>query len=182
MKNNKKILLVVDYQNDFVIGSLGFENAVSLDEKIAKRVREAKENDYDVIFTFDTHDEDYLTTQEGNRLPVPHCVDGSDGHDIYGLTKLESLGCMRIKKVTFGSISLSDFLRNLSNIKEIEICGVVTNMCVISNAVICKTVLPEAKIIVNAELCASFNDSLHEQALNVMESMQMDVINRKGNM
>ncbi len=176
----KKILLVVDYQEDFVTGSLGFPKAVGLDAKIAKRIRQAQKRAEMVIFTMDTHYEaNYLETQEGIALPVPHCIKGEKGWNLYGETGKAVSNPGYIGKSTFGALGLLDVLKSYEE-KDvtIEIVGVVTNMCVISNAIICKTILPEALIIINAELCASFDDELHEKALDVMESMQMKVIGR----
>lgn len=175
----KKILLVVDYQKDFVEGALGFPKAAELDSKIAKRVKEAQENGELVIFTMDTHYPNYLETQEGKNLPIEHCIYGEDGWHLYGETGKVASNPLYVMKPTFGAIALHPILSPMENEEvEIEICGVVTNMCVISNAVMCKAILPEAKITINSELCASFVDELHEQALNVMESMQMNIIGR----
>lgn len=177
-----KILLVVDYQKDFVIGTLGFEKAVLLDKKIAQRIKEAKEAGYIIIFTMDTHYANYLKTQEGKKLPVVHCIYGEDGWQLFGETGNVIETPQYVIKNTFGAIGLIPILSAYEGDDfevEIELCGVVTNMCVISNAVMSKTILPEANIIINAPLCASFNDELHEQALNVMESLQMTVIGRE---
>lgn len=184
----KKLLVVVDYQKDFVSGSLGFDKAKELDKGIAQRIRETNENGGFIIATMDTHDSDYINTQEGKRLPIKHCIHNTEGWRIYGETREALEGVMRpdmnaryVAKKTFGSTRLQKLLQfEFGEIGEIELCGVVTNMCVISNAVLCKAILPEARIVINAGLCASFNDDLHEQALNVMESMQMDIINRQG--
>jgi len=175
----KKIFILVDYQKDFVDGVLGFLKAMELDKKIAKRVHQAYENNEAVICTMDTHYANYLDTQEGKNLPVPHCLDKTLGWEVYGETGKALNNPIYVKKVTFGGIGLKEVLEGLEvEDVEIELCGVITNMCVISTAVICKSILPEAKIIINAELCASFNDELHDQALNVMESMQMQIIGR----
>ena len=179
----KKLLIVVDYQNDFVDGALGFPKAVSLDKKIAERVKKAFKDGWDVWYTKDTHLEDYLESQEGKRLPIPHTILNTPGHELYGETgKTLEDADVSIIKYTFGSDELIELLQktdeNMGEITEIELCGVVTNMCVISNAVIAKAALPDAKIVINAELCASFDDSLHEKALDVMEGMQMEIVGR----
>jgi nicotinamidase-related amidase len=183
-----KILLIVDYQNDFVDGSLGFEDAKLLDDKMIERINQAYQDNYFILYTQDTHFENYLRTQEGKRLPIMHTVCSTHGWDLYGKTKVlieyikkyHDKRVYRIMKSSFGSTDLFRILDHpqFKDIEEIEICGVVTNMCVISNAIICKTTLPEARIIINAELCAAPDKDLHEQALNVMASMQMDIINR----
>lgn len=195
----KKLLIVVDYQNDFVDGALGFEKAKTLDAGIAAKVKEFTSNDDLVIFTFDTHSENYLQTQEGKNLPIVHCIEETHGWNIYGQTgkALEEIGELEsvelLNKETFGSDVLLSILNGTNDsrsyrrfmrkyeaeeISEVHLCGVVTNMCVISNAVIAKTALPEAKIVIHADLCASFNEDLHNQALNVMEGMQMEIVGR----
>ena len=173
----KKMLLVVDFQKDFVDGSLGFSKAVELDRKIANRIKQAKKDGEIIIFTMDTHKPDYLETQEGKTLPVEHCIEGSDGWKLYGETGKTIENPTYVKKPTFGGLGLIEVLKPYENENlEIEICGVVTNMCVISNAVICKATLPESPITINSNLCASFDDVLHAKAIDVMESMQMKII------
>lgn len=173
----KKMLLVVDFQNDFVDGTLGFQKAVELDKEIANRIKQAQKDGEIIVFTMDTHMPDYLETQEGRTLPVEHCIEGSHGWKLYGETGKTVANPRYVKKPTFGGLGLIDILKPYEKENlEIEICGVVTNMCVISNAVICKATLPESPITINSKLCASFDDDLHDQAINVMESMQMKII------
>ena len=173
----KKCLVVVDYQNDFVNGSLGFERACELDSAIAERINVYRKNGDDVVFTLDTHPEDYMQTYEGKHLPVPHCIDGTKGHELYGEVAVAyNKDTDRVfKKGTFGSEELFSYLKS-TPYSEIELCGVVTNICVISNAVIAKTAQPETEITVNAKLCASNDISLHNAALEVMKSFQINVI------
>lgn len=171
-----KCLIVVDYQNDFVTGSLGNPAAAALDEGIAARIRSARAEGWDVIFTLDTHEDNYMTTREGKYLPVPHCIRGTQGHALYGQTALEqhpedAVFC----KETFGSKGLFAHLRE-KGYEAVELCGVVTNICVISNAVIAKTALPEADVAVHAALCASNDPALHHKALEVMASFQVEII------
>ena len=170
-----KLLLVIDFQNDFVCGSLGFPQAKDLEEKIYQKIIQYRNNNDDVVYTFDTHYENYLETQEGKNLPIPHCVERTTGWELYG--KIKNLEGYQIKKNTFGATELFAFLKN-SRYSEIELVGLVSNICVISNAIIAKTVLPEAKIIVDASCTASANQDLHEKALDVMEGLQIEVINR----
>lgn len=189
-----KVFIVVDYQNDFVKGSLGFKEAASLDKSIVKRIKKAKEETTLVLATADTHTEDYLDTREGQALPKEHCILDTEGWEIYGKTGkiIEAFNIPIIKKSSFGAKSLPDqIIRGMYEsirigaiskeepIEEIELCGVVTNMCVISNAIILQNAFPEAEIVINAELCASFDKSLHEKSLDVMEGLQMSIINRK---
>lgn len=178
----RKVLLVVDFQNDFVNGALGFEKAATLDEGIAGMVEQYMSDDDIVMFTMDTHHGNYLNTQEGNKLPVPHCILGSEGWELYGKTheaynKDHALGTLySFEKETFGSDSLLLALRDRADeIESITLVGVVTNMCVISNAVIAKAACPEAEIIIKKDLVASFDETKHAEALSVMESMQMTV-------
>ena len=147
----KKLLIVVDYQNDFVDGSLGFENAVKIENNIHDLINKFKSNNDDIIFTLDTHYIDYMETTEGKKLPVSHCVKGTEGHNLYGKIKDDSKEHLQIEKVTFGSIELAKYLMN-NHYDEITLIGVVTNICVLSNAVIVKTTLPNAKIIIDASL------------------------------
>lgn len=184
-----RILIVVDYQNDFVIGSLGFEKAKELDAKIKARLEEAETNKDMVIFTMDTHDENYDNTVEGKNLPIKHCIENTDGWELYGETgkffnvKQKSYPYMvTLRKNTFGSIDLSTVLKAIFNSKEsqenleVEFCGVVTNICVISNAIIAKSAVPNARIIINSKLCASNDNKLEQEAFDIMKNLHMEVI------
>lgn len=175
----KKCLIIVDYQNDFVTGSLGFEGAKALDKRIAEKAALYRQNGYDVIFTLDTHDENYLDTREGRYLPVSHCLKGTDGHDLYGTVGKEASPDDKVfAKNTFGSDELFDYLRE-NPYSSIELAGVVTNICVISNAVLAKTAQPETDMTVDALCVASNDEKLHNAALDVMESLHIDIKNRK---
>ncbi len=172
----KKCLIVVDYQKDFVDGSLGFSGAELLDEKISSRIILARENGEDVIFTFDTHTEQYLETQEGKNLPVKHCILNTEGHELYGNTakmKAETDKCFN--KYTFGSLDLANYLAK-KEYGEVELCGLVSNICVLSNCVLAKAALPEAKIIVNRELTDSFDKQLNDYTINVLRGIQVEVL------
>ena len=171
----KKCLIVVDYQNDFVTGSLGFEKAEQLDGRIADKIEKYRNGGWEIVFTFDTHKENYLQTNEGRNLPVEHCIKGTDGHKLYGRTaemQEESDKCFY--KPNFGSAELFEYLR-CENFDKVELCGVVTNICVISNAVLAKTALPEAEVLVDSACVASNDDSLNKSALDVMKSLQINV-------
>lgn len=175
----KKLLVVIDYQNDFVDGALGFDGAELLDEQIAARIYEYGRGN--VIFTLDTHSENYLDTREGAHLPVVHCVKGSHGHEVYGKTKtaLEEIGAIRFEKESFG-LKIDDKARGLlpPSIDEIELVGLVSNICVISNAVVFQTEYPNAQLIVDANLTKSFDDVLHSKTLDVLEGLHVHIINR----
>lgn len=171
-----KCLIVVDYQVDFVSGALGNSDAAALEAGIAARIRQARENGEDVIFTLDTHEADYLSTREGKYLPVPHCIRGTQGHGLYGAVAPEQQpGDQVFCKETFGSKALFAALQE-KGYTAVELCGVVTNICVISNAVLAKTALPEADVSVNAALCASNDPVLHRKALDVMASFQVRIL------
>lgn len=174
----KKLLIVVDFQNDFVNGALGFAGAENLDEIIAEKIKQYRKNKWDVAFTLDTHSEDYLSTQEGKNLPVKHCIKGTFGHELYGKCAESVLNTDRLfYKPGFGSSELLEYLKN-SEYEEVELAGLVSNICILSNAVIAKTALPEALITVDAKATDSFNKDLNEKALDIMEGIQIKVINR----
>ncbi len=172
----KKCLIVVDYQVDFVTGSLGFAKAKDLDEKIADKIREYRKSGDEIIFTFDTHKENYLSTFEGKNLPVKHCIEGTDGHRLYGKTasmKDDNDKCFY--KLTFGSSELFAYLKD-NEYESIELCGVVTNICVISNAVLAKTAQPATEVIVDSNCIASNDDNLNNAAISVMKSLQIKIL------
>lgn len=179
----KRVLVVVDYQNDFVTGALGFEDAKKLDHGISElMLKYAKDEDGEILFTFDTHETNYLETQEGKKLPVEHCIRSTDGWELYGEVAetevMYPMKCTRISKPTFGSYKLANRLSRLDRlygVESITLVGVVTNMCVISNAVIAKVACPEAEIIIKKDLVDSFDKELHQKALDVMASMQMTI-------
>lgn len=182
MVNVAKILIVVDYQRDFVCGSLGFAGAEKLDKLIADRVRDYGRNN--VFYTLDTHFDDYLSTREGTVLPVAHCIKGTPGHSLYGETAsaLDEVGAVGFEKSTFGLKLGDDILAHLpDNIEEIELCGLVSNICVLSNAVIFSTAFENARITVDARLTACSDSELNEKALDIMQGLQINVINRGKN-
>ena len=175
-----RYLFVIDYQNDFVDGALGFPGAEKLDEKIAAKVRAYGKGH--VLFTRDTHFENYLTTREGRNLPVVHCIKGTPGWQVYGQTAkaLEEVEAPAIDKLVFG-MDVSDpaiaaVLPEAAD--EIELVGLVSNICVVSNAVVLQSKYPEATILVDAQCTDSFDKSLHEKVLDVLAGFQVKVINR----
>lgn len=171
----KKCLIAVDYQNDFVTGSLGFAKAEQLDGRIADKIEKYRNDGWKIVFTFDTHEENYLQTNEGRNLPVEHCIKGTDGHKLYGRTaeKLKKSDKCFFKP-SFGSAELFEYLKG-EKFDKVELCGVVTNICVISNAVLAKTALPDAEVLVDSNCVASNDDSLNKSALDVMKSLQINV-------
>ncbi|MGN1339434.1 MAG: cysteine hydrolase family protein [Oscillospiraceae bacterium] len=171
-----KALVVVDYQKDFVDGALGFPGAEKLEPLILSKIYDCRRNGGQVIFTLDTHGEDYLSTAEGRKLPVVHCVKGTPGHGLYGRVAGAVLPeDVVIEKPAFGSLELADYLRRLSP-EEVELCGLVTDICVVSNAIIAKAALPESRILVDCAACATADPAAHENALAVMRGVQIDVI------
>lgn len=180
-----KVLLVVDYQNDFVDGALGFPEASNIDKGIADKVREYGESaDGVIITTFDTHfKSNYASSIEGQKLPILHCEKGTHGWKLYGETRNAVLGyadkVVHIEKETFGSVDLIDRLRDIERwnhgIDSIEICGLVTDMCVFSNAVIAKAACPNVPIYVDTDLVGTPNPEQGEAALNVLKGIHIDV-------
>ncbi|MCI8608881.1 MAG: cysteine hydrolase [Firmicutes bacterium] len=176
----KKLLIVVDYQNDFVNGSLGFPEAVQLEKPICEKIEKyrAMGDEGQIIFTMDTHDRHYLDTIEGKNLPVPHCIDGEDGWQLYGaVADLKAPEDLVFSKPTFGSLELADYLRNRgAEYESVEFVGVVTNICVISNVALVKAAMPDVLQIVDTACIASNDPALQEAALKVMESVHVKLI------
>lgn len=173
---SKKLLVVVDYQNDFVTGSLATVGSERFLPEIESLVKEYIDNGNPVIFTKDTHGDDYLTTQEGQKLPVPHCKRWTEGWELFGgLEKyLDNPFVLLIEKNTF-PVSAQE-IPYIPNLEEITMVGLVTNICVISNAIMFKSEYPEAEINVIASLCDGPDKEMHNKALDVMESFQINVI------
>ncbi|MDR0999855.1 MAG: cysteine hydrolase [Clostridiales bacterium] len=161
----QRCLVVVDYQNDFVSGSLGFAGAELLDSLIVEKIQKYRAKGDVIVFTFDTHGPDYLKTQEGKNLAVPHCIKGTAGHDLYGETaKVAQYDDKRFYKNTFGSSELYEYLKS-ATFERIELVGLVSHICVISNAVLAKTAQPETPIVVDADCVASYDQKLNQAAL-----------------
>ena len=175
-----RYLFVIDYQNDFVDGALGFPGAEKLDEKIAAKVRAYGKGH--VLFTRDTHFENYLTTREGRNLPVEHCIRGSHGWEVYGETAkaLAEVDAPAIDKLVFGMDVSDPAIAAVlpASADEIELVGLVSNICVVSNAVVLQSKYPEATILVDAQCTDSFDKGLHEKVLDVLSGFQVKVINR----
>jgi nicotinamidase-related amidase len=170
----KRLLVVVDFQNDFVDGALGFPSAGSLEKSICEKIEEYRRNGDDVVYTLDTHDSNYLRSQEGRKLPVEHCVTGTRGHELYGRTAKLLAGAKTFRKSAFGSDLLYEYLKR-SEYGSVELVGLVSNICILSNAVLAKTALPEAEIIVDPKCTASFDEELNQKTLDVLEGIQVAV-------
>ncbi len=170
-----KILIVIDMQNDFIDGALGTNEAVAIVQKVRNRILEYKHSNNAVIFTRDTHTDNYLQTQEGTNLPVPHCIKDTYGWQVSKELMYESMTV--IDKPTFGSTVLAEMLKDHYKCTEVELVGLCTDICVISNALLIKALLPEVKITVNASCCAGVTPESHKIALNAMKMCQINVIN-----
>lgn len=172
----QNILVVVDMQNDFIDGALGTPEAVEIVPKVEKKIREFQGK---VIFTRDTHEENYMDTQEGRKLPVPHCIRGTKGWEIR-----EELEQFRkeaaFDKVTFGSTELGIALKEMNEkepVESITFMGLCTDICVISNVLLAKAHLPEVRMIVDASCCAGVTPQSHKNALEAMKMCQVEIEN-----
>ncbi len=168
----KKILVVVDMQKDFVDGALGTKEAVKIVPDVADKI---KNFDGEVVFTLDTHKSEYLATAEGKKLPVEHCIKGTPGWELDSDIKKLSASCKVFEKPTFGSTDLAQYISD-EGYDEIELVGLCTDICVISNALLIKAYLPEAKIIVDSSCCAGVTPESHENALSAMKMCQIDIV------
>lgn len=177
-----KVLVVVDMQNDFVTGPLGTQEARAIVDYVRNKVDMAHYNDTQVIFTRDTHQEDYLETQEGRLLPIRHCIEGTPGHDIVPqIAELIDINDdIVLNKDTFGCLDLIDEIDYLEEaigeIDEIELVGLCTGICVIANAVICKTGFVDTTITIDTAGCACVNVASHNVAVEAMKLLQMNII------
>lgn len=168
-----KFLIVVDMQADFITGSLGSKDAQTIVPAVVNKV---KNFDGRVIFTRDTHFDDYLQTQEGKKLPVAHCIKDTEGWQI--CDELKPYVNTVVDKVTFGSTKLPAIIKDLgADIEEIQLCGLCTDICVISNAMILKASFPEVPIAVDASCCAGVSKESHNIALDAMRAVQIEIIN-----
>ncbi len=171
----RKILIVVDMQNDFIDAALGTREAEAIVENVKEKIRSYPAAD--VIATMDTHGENYMNTQEGRNLPVPHCIKGSEGWQIRPDIAELLDGAKIYEKPTFGSTDLASDLQALAQEEEIELelVGLCTDICVISNALLLKAFMPEVKISVDASCCAGVTPEKHLAALEAMRSCQIQV-------
>lgn len=164
-----KTLIVIDMQNDFIDGALGTPDAVRIVPAVKSRIDEYIKNGDEVIFTRDTHGSDYLNTPEGRKLPVPHCIKGTYGHEITNM--LPTDGAKIIDKPTFGYTGW-----NSMQFSEIELAGLCTDICVVSNALILKALFPDCEITVDSSCCAGVTPQTHLAALETMKMCQINII------
>lgn len=168
----KRVLVVVDMQNDFVTGCLGSKEAQAI---VPALVKYAKEFDGEVIFTKDTHQENYMETQEGHKLPVPHCIRGTEGWEIIPELLEIAKDCRIFEKPTFGSKELAAYLAGEAP-DEVVFCGVCTGICVLNNATLVKAFAPEIPVKVVGDLCACVTPDTHKTALAAMQTCQIEIV------
>ena len=166
-----KVLCIIDMQNDFIDGALGTQEAQAIVPNVVKKLAEARANGERVIFTRDTHTQDYMNTQEGKNLPVIHCVEGTAGWEIS--PALDVAGDPVIDKPTFGSLALSETIAAMQDVDSVELVGLCTDICVISNAMLIKARMPEMPVCVDGSCCAGVTPASHENALNAMRMCQI---------
>lgn len=167
----KRALIVVDMQNDFIDGALGTKEARAIVPHVVEKI---KNFDGEIIFMKDTHDEAYLNTAEGQKLPVEHCIRGTHGWELHPYIEKLSGEHVIFEKNTFGCIDLSKYLLT-KKFEYLEFVGLCTDICVISNAMIAKAALPEADIIVDSNCCAGVTPESHNIALKAMGACQIDI-------
>ncbi len=172
----RKLLIVVDMQKDFVDGALGTAEAVAIVPAVLKKISEYDMSD--VFVTRDTHKPDYMQTQEGKFLPVEHCVEGTPGWELDSKVAEAVKGATFVNKPTFGSVELAEMIRDIASKEEIEIelIGLCTDICVVSNALLLKAYMPEVSISVDAACCAGVTPQKHLAALETMRSCQIQVM------
>ncbi len=165
----KKTLIVVDMQNDFIDMALGTKEAVAIVPKVKEKIMQYRKNGDEIIYTRDTHEENYLDTPEGKKLPVPHCIRGSVGWQIADGLYVE--GCKIIDKPNFG---WPHWDREV--LEDVELVGLCTDICVVSNALIIKATFPDANVTVDRSCCAGVTPESHEAALKTMQMCQIDIV------
>lgn len=165
----KKTLIVIDMQNDFIDGSLGTKEAEAIVENVKKKIAQYQKNGDEIIFTRDTHQPDYLKTNEGRHLPVEHCIEGTQGWKIADGLEVED--AIYIDKPSFGYLNWKDY-----HLEEVELVGLCTDICVVSNALIIKAAYPEINVRVDAGCCAGVTPESHQAALTTMKMCQVEVI------
>lgn len=169
----KKTLIVIDMQNDFISGSLGTKEAQAIVPNVKKKIEEYDARGDLVVFTRDTHQNNYLSTNEGKHLPVEHCIENTYGWQI--CSELDWEPRPTVDKLTFGNLSWNTFF----NFEEVELVGLCTDICVVSNALILKAMYPEINITVDASCCAGVTPESHKAALLTMKMCQINVINEE---
>lgn len=167
-----KLLIVVDMQNDFITGALGSAQAKAIVPKVAQKLAQRRSEGWQAVFTRDTHGPDYLDTREGKKLPVPHCIKDTPGWQICDELAVED--ALVVDKPTFGSPQLAHLAARMEP-ERVELVGLCTDICVISNALLLKAAVPEAEVTVDASCCAGVTPESHENALRAMAACQVEV-------
>ncbi len=172
----QKYCIIVDMQNDFISGALGTKEAEAIVPTVCEKLANRRRDGWQILFTRDTHYANYLQTQEGAKLPVPHCIQGTAGWQI--ASALDTDDAFILDKPSFGTLALGEYLKAQStDIAEIELVGLCTDICVLSNALILKAFFPETNISVDAACCAGVTPESHENALSAMKLCQVSVTN-----
>lgn len=174
VEDMKRVLIVVDVQNDFVDGVLGSKEAQAIIPAVKAKIEKYDKYGREILFTRDSHDGDYLYTSEGRKLPIKHCIMGTRGHRI--VDGLETHNSRHIDKPTFGYAGWAEVLDMLGDPDSIEMIGLDTDICVVTNALIIKTLNPDIEITVDASCCAGSTPEKHKAALEVLKSCQIEVI------
>lgn len=169
----KELLIVVDMQTDFIGGALGTREAQKILPSVKARIENARREGKEVVFTRDTHTENYLSSAEGKKLPVVHCVRGTEGWQI--ARELNPANAKIFDKPAFGSVELGEYVK-AGAYDRVELIGVCTDICVISNAMLVKAFCPETSICVRADCCAGVTPESHANALKAMEACQIEII------
>lgn len=174
-----KLLVVVDMQNDFIDGALGTPEAQAIVPAVAEKVRKHADGGEPILYTKDTHYDWYLQSQEGRKLPVPHCICGTKGHQLH--PDIHVSGSYYADKLTFGLANIGEVVEHIAHdrdgvIDEIELVGLCTDICVISNAMLLKAYFPEMPIAVDSKCCAGVTPESHTRALEAMKMCQIDII------
>ena len=174
----KKLLVVVDYQNDFIDGALGFDGADLIEDRIINLIDRFEKNNDFICFTFDTHQRDYLSTTEGRNLPIEHCIKGTEGWDVPPRLKEYVSRYPKFEKHTFGSIDLGNYIKGINVlIDEVYLVGLVSNICVISNAIIAKSALDKnGRVYVIKNATSSPDQEMQQKAFEVLENLHIKVI------
>ena len=168
-----KVLAVIDMQNDFIDGALGTKEAEAITGNVKAKIDQYLMEENTVLYTRDTHTEDYMNTQEGRNLPVPHCIKDTAGWELCEGVFVP--GCKVIDKPSFGSLELAEYISSLEGIEEIELIGLCTDICVISNALILKASFPEIPVFVDPSCCAGVTPESHRNALEAMKMCQINI-------
>lgn len=173
----KNVLAVIDMQNDFIDGALGTKEAQAIVGNVADCIKRYAAEGAQVVYTRDTHFDNYMETQEGRNLPVPHCIKGTAGWEIREeLKALQNDDTKIFDKLTFGSVELAEYLKGIEGLESVTLIGLCTDICVISNAMVIKANLPEVQIKVVESCCAGVTPQSHRNALEAMKMCQIEVV------